>query len=1306
MRVEKCCLICMMQVTKRDGSLQDVRFDKITRRIQHLCYSLDASVSPVKVAQKVCASLYDTITTSEVDVLSAEVAVAMTTEHPDYGTLAARILVSNLHRSTGVGVVEVFGKMRHMLRDDVWGAITSNQGALDAMLDFKRDYSYDFFAVRTLERMYLTRVNGVICERPQHMLLRVALGIWGPDLQRVKETYDALSQKLFTHATPTLFNAGMKNGQYSSCFMKGTMVCTTNRGPLRIEEVEVGDMVITHTGNTKMVSQIHMNPIGDRKLYNVKVFKSPSFGVTGNHRMWSMFNPKTAGVNEPTWHSIEDLRIGDYIAMPRPATRGSSIDVIDVSSVLRAILPSDLHFEEDAMTVKTNMIIAIQKHKNGFPIDVRRSTKAINKNWIVTQDFAWFIGVWLGDGCIVHDRNGKPKALNVVGASSHTTLLERVTSIGRNVFGVEPSIHEHKGQDLTSITWYNTNIALVFEHLFGSGHLNKHLNERMYSWGCDLVVALLGGVISSDGCVSKHGVVCIAMTGHDILQGLYHLARQAGIDVSFSKIKKKQKESHHDQWRMNVPWTSEIKQWVWKKYIAKRPTKDLKYSGRQMVVDGQVFLKITEKTQIHSHETHVYTLGVDDDHSYNVEGLLCENCYLLGVEDSIDGIYKAVSDCAKISKWAGGIGLHVHNIRSRNTLIRGTNGTSSGIIPMMRVLNATARYVNQAGRRPGSFAVYLEPWHPDVFDFLDAKKNHGDEEQRARDLFYSLWVPDLFMKRVEEGGMWSLMDPDSCPGLPDAYGQAFEELYTRFEAEGRSVRQVEAQKLWFAILTSQIETGTPYLCYKDACNEKSNQKNLGTIKSSNLCVAPETKVLTRKGYVAIEGLKDTEVEVWNGYEWSATTVRQTSDSAELLRILFDNGAVLECTLYHTFYYANGQKTEAHRLRPRDKVLSWKDPDGKLVDGQRVVETQRTGRKDKTYCFTEPTRHMGVFNGILTGQCSEIIEYSSPEEYGVCNLASIALPMFVKGGEYDYDALAKVTRIAARNLDKVIDVTYYPTPEARRSNMRHRPIGIGVQGLADVFQLMRLPHESEEAAKVNRLIFETMYYAAIDASIELAASLGPYETYQGSPASQGLLQYDLWESAPVSKDMWDWDGLKQRLARHGLRNSLSIAIMPTASTSQILGNTECIEPYTSNIYLRRTMAGEFVVVNRHLVKDLMALGKWNEAMKERLISSDGSIQSVPDLPDSIKDLYKTAWEIKQKTLIDLSADRGPFVCQSQSLNLFVTDATYKKLSSMHFYAWKAGLKTGQYYLRTQAASRPVPVGLSCSMDNPECLMCSS
>ena len=941
------------------------------------------------------------------------------------------------------------------------------------------------------------------------------------------------------------------------------------------------------------------------------------------------------------------------------------------------------------------------------------------------------------------------------------------------------------------------------------------------------------------------------------------------------------------------------------------------------------------------------------------------SCYLVAMEDdSIDGIFNTLKDCAHISKWAGGVGLHIHNIRAKGTHILGTNGTSNGLVPMLRVFNNTARYVDQGGnKRNGSFAIYLEPWHADIEDFLELKKNHGDEELKARDLFYALWISDLFMERVKSNGKWSLMCPHECLGLSDVYGNQFVELYEKYEAEGKIKKSINARDLWFKILDAQMETGTPYLLYKDAANIKSNQQNLGTIKSSNLCVAPETNILTLSGHVKIQTLVDKEVEVWNGEEFSKVKIIKTGEDQDLIDVFTDDGSKLTCTPYHKFYIQENyseksiKQVEAKNLKPDDKLIkcsfpvidgnetflypythgffcgdgtysnlsynpeqeckfkainghffckrhidfetdnyllnnnidlhenmscqaksyckkpmsylygdkkeliqhmnyrtfsenngrivlqlpldieekfsipsyncSIKDkldwfagycdadgtisrngdneqlqvasinyeflksiklflqtcginpkirlsqnreksylPDGKgghkyydvnpiyrllvtscelydlvqlgfspkrlkIIGNKparnacqfiKILKIENNNRIDDTYCFTEPKRHMGIFNGIITGQCTEIIEYSDDKETAVCNLASIGLPTFVDQStkKFNYNKLHEVTKVITTNLNKVIDINFYPTEKTQISNMKHRPIGLGVQGLADTFVLMDLAFHSEEAKEVNKLIFETIYHAALERSNEMAferknlimsdsnkwdcmlnkweydtlmkgnrkktcyfdeGHIGSYSSFSSSPAAKGILQFDMWNVIPSKR--YDWAKLKRDILKHGLRNSLLVAPMPTASTSQILGFNECFEPFTSNLYSRRTLAGEFVIVNKYLMRELIQLGLWNEQIKNNIIANKGSIQQLTMLSEHLRNKYKIVWEIPMKHVIDMAADRGAFICQSQSLNLWVEDPTYNSLTSMHFYSWKKGLKTGIYYLRRKA-----------------------
>ena len=1044
-----------MRVTKRDGELQDMSFDKILTRIKKL--GKEANITQMNYSAlviKIIDQLYDTIQTTKIDELTAQQCASNASQHPDYNTLAGRIVVSNHHKNTDASFsytmerlysfIDVEGMHAPLISKKYWDIVSANRSLLDSMIDYDRDYLIDYFGFKTLERAYLFKIYGQVVERLQHLWLRVSLGIHGDDMDSVRETYDRMSKKYMTHATPTLFNACSPKSQLSSC----------------------------------------------------------------------------------------------------------------------------------------------------------------------------------------------------------------------------------------------------------------------------------------------------------------------------------------------------------------------------------------------------YLIQMEDD--------------------SVDGIYNTLKNCAQISKYSGGIGLHINNIRSSGSHINGTNGKTNGIVPMLKVFNATAKFINQGGKRNGSFAIYLEPWHSDIREFLELKKNHGDEEMKARDLFYALWICDLFMERIKDDKDWSLFCPRECPNLDGVHGQTFVDLYTKYETEGRAKTVIKARDLWYLIMDAQMETGTPYLLYKDAANSKSNQQNIGTIKSSNLCVSPETLVLTDKGHIRIDSLKDKNVNVWNGTEWSEVIVKKTGESQEVIKIYTDDGLNITCTPYHKFYiqrtYSDKCEVEANNLTAGDKlikgnypiidgvdtmlypythgffcgdktycnipdisekqvvpcdtcsiktkldwfagycdaggILSLNETDEQLhvssinreflikvkmmlqtcsinpnvelyceseeplyrllvtsydlyqlvqhgfqphkliISGTKpqrnasqfvkILKVVNKNRISDTYCFTEPKRNIGIFNGILTGQCAEIIEYSDNDETAVCNLASIALPAFVNKETrvFDYDELIVVARMVADNLNKIIDVNYYPTIQTETSNMRHRPIGVGVQGLADTFILMDIAFHSEEAKKINKLIFETIYFAVLTKSNELAMRDGAYSSFQGSPASKGILQFDMWKVSPDS-GRYDWTTLKQSIVCHGLRNSLLVALMPTASTSQILGYNECFEPLTSNIYSRRTLAGEFVVANQYLMRDLIGLGMWNDQIKNNIIENKGSIQQITTIPQHIRDKYKIVWEIPMKHIIDMSADRGAYICQSQSLNLWMEDPNYNALTSMHFYAWKRGLKTGIYYLRRKAKHQaqqftiePTILRDTTQTQDDICEMCSS
>lgn len=774
------------------------------------------------------------------------------------------------------------------------------------------------------------------------------------------------------------------------------------------------------------------------------------------------------------------------------------------------------------------------------------------------------------------------------------------------------------------------------------------------------------------------------------------------------------------------------------------------------------------------------------------------SCYLVDTEDSISGIFKTMGDIAQISKYAGGVGLTCSRIRAKDSIIRGTNGKSDGILPMLKVYNEIARYVNQAGKRNGSFACFLDVFHADIEEFLEMKKNTGDVNLRARDLFYGLWVSDLFMEKVEKDEDWYLMCPDQCKGLVDAYGEEFNNLYTSYIEKGMYRKKIRARDLWNSILVSQTETGTPYICYKDSVNKKNNQSNLGTITSSNLCVAPETMVLTDTGYHEIRSLKDQTINIWNGEKFTQTVIRKTGEKQKLIKVIFSNGSFLECTKYHKFYIQDGNdivKLEAQKLRPGMSLIKTDFPTikketghfstnfvplnssledkqkwlHKVFNGNLQIETDNLkflndvkyvlqsigydpdvtiqgnlyklyicaysvlscfsfnrkvyhkidsiedyGRVSDTYCFKEEERGMGIFNGIIAGNCVEIMLHHTAGEYAVCNITSICLGNCVENGEFNFEKLGKLARISTVNLNKVIDLNFYPTPETLNSNLAHRPIAIGVQGLYDAFVKLRLPFTSREAKELNKKIFECIQFNALKASCELAKNEGHYSSFKGSPSSKGIFQHNMWDIDEKELN-YDWESLRKDVIKYGLRNSLVTALPPTASTANIMGNTSSFETITSNIFTRTVLSGNFPIVNKYLVNDLIKMNLWSLDIKDKIISANGSIQGIPEIPREIKELYKTTWETSQKDTIDMSADRSPFIDHSQSLNIFLANATIAKLSSMHFYGWKKGLKTGSYYIRSQPISGAEKItvqskpnqeeALACSIDNKEaCAMC--
>jgi ribonucleotide reductase alpha subunit len=1301
-----------MQVIKRDGSKEDVSFDKVLNRIKKSAAGLE--VNPTLIAQRTLMRIYDGVKTTELDELAAQLSISLVTTHADYGGLASQIAISNHQKNTSGSFVEVIEELSHQVHtttgkpmqyisDELRAVVAAFGPVIDAKIDYSRDYLLDYFGFKTLEKQkYLMRTAyDKVVERPQHLWMRVALCLWGAEalatgnLDKAFETYDLLSQKYFIHATPTNFNAGSPRQQLSSCFVAGTLVHTMN-GVKNIEEVELGDEVVTHTGSVKKVTQLHKNLLNGRMIYDIKIAGTPTISVTENHRLMSLSDEQEKWGKKPSWNPVGYLRSGDWINIPKKISGEEFI--LDVKDILDHIT-SDGNNINYSYTYDDTRVYPVSNYVRKLTygdVEFNKKGGSFNRYWKFDTEMMELMGIWYGDGCVYHEKNSarilKPRGINIVSHNTNTKLIEFVEkTIKDKIRPDHISIHRDN-HNMVSIAICNQFIACIFKSIFKCGFDGKRLPSFFNKLGFDEIQAFLSGLVSSDGCVSREGAVTIQLTNPPLCQDIFHLARSVGIPMTMTMMHKPGAKAIG---RMTVPMgiiADRVKKCYADERLAERG--EVNIWNQVRFIDGGVYMRLTSKTPSEEKPEYVYTLGVEDDHSYSVGGIIAENCYLLSMDsDSITGIYKTLGDCAQISKYAGGIGLHIHNIRAKGSHIAGNGGTSTGIVPMLRNFNATARYVDQGSKRNGSFAIYLEPWHADVEDFLRLKLNTGSEEERARDLFYALWIPDLFMERVESGGTWTLFCPSEAPGLADVWGDEFKALYEKYEAEGKGKKTIEAQKLWFKILDSQIETGTPYLLYKDAANAKSNQQNLGTIKSSNLCVAPETMILTDQGQYPISSLHGKTVNVWNGDKWSETTVMKTGSNQKLIKINLSNGSSLECTPYHKFILQsseniiNAPRKDAKDLQVGDILINWYSFNNIKNENVTVVSVEDEGRIDDTYCFNEPLNHAGVFNGVLTGNCTEIIEYSDKDETAVCNLASIALPTYVdqKRKKFNFDKMREVVKVATKNLNRVIDINFYPTPETKRSNTRHRPVGLGVQGLADVFAMLRMSWESEAAAELNQRIFEHLYYAALEASNEIAVTEGPYETFAGSPASKGLLQYDLWKMKPLTEEdgTLDWAKLKEHIVTKGLRNSLLVAPMPTASTSQILGFNECIEPVTSNIYTRRTLSGEYIIVNRYLMKELQAIGLWNETMKQNIIARNGSVLGIEDIPKSIQERYKTSWEIKQKTLIDMAAARGAFVCQSQSLNLFVADPTYAKLTSMHFYAWKKGLKTGIYYLRTKA-----------------------
>lgn len=1229
----------IMHVVKRNGQSERVMFDKITTRISRLCDGLNMDyIDPAEITLTVMKGLYNHIPTTELDNLAAETAAYKSTQHPDFGLLAARIAVSNLHKETKdqfSDVVEELYKYKNpLVSKELYTVVMANKDVINQTIIKERDYLFSYFGFKTLERSYLMKIDGRTVERPGYMFMRVALGIHGNDLESAIETYDLMSQKYFTHATPTLFNAGTKHNALASCYLidmeadsveglyntlKTCALISKNAGGIgvNIHKIRAKDSYIAGTNGYSNGIVPMLKVYNDTARYIDQCFASWTTVYTqaGPKKIQDITIADKVLSSNGKYNYVKNLLRHDYKGEVVRIHLKQAFEPVTVTPVHPVLALKNQAKILNFSTIKNRLEkkYATVEYTNVkdlavgdflvFPIP---SNDTIVDLPHITEEDCRFYGIMIGDGHIT--KNNKEAGL-CCGYEKKSDTLQFV----KNYLNAR-MIHFWSGRDeikhTESMKWSVNNPKFLFsKNQLYDDKYEKKIDPSFINLPSGKLLQLIKGIIETDGHLGKKEIL-LEMTSKNIIESVRYILMRLGM-LSSGNIKNRigNVSSYKNITSRKLTYTLRIP-----KHPMFETTINSSDKFSWFEYDNYLYSRI-DKIEKDYYEGTLYDFEIDQDPSYVTH-----------------------------------IGI-AHN---------GGN------------------------KRPGAFAIYLEPWHADIFDFLDLKKNTGKEENRARDLFYGLWIPDLFMKRVEADGMWSLMCPNECPGLDDVWGDAFNELYERYEREGRARKTIKAQKLWKAITESQTETGGPYMLYKDSINRKTNHQNLGTIKSSNLCVAPETLLLTKEnGEVPIASLEGKEVHVWNGQQWSKTKVIKTNDNAELMRVTLNNKKFLDCTFYHKFYLSSGEIVCASELCVGDSLEKSYDYE---VNNPKVLKVEKLNRFSETFCLNEPLRHRAIFNGILTGNCCEITEYTSPNEVAVCNLASIALPMFISNNTFDFAKLAAITKRVTKNLNKVIDVTYYPVEQARRSNLKHRPIGLGVQGLADAFILLRMPFESVEARDLNKKIFETIYYAALDASCELAEKEGPYTSYEGSPVSKGILQYDMWGVAP--SNLWDWDSLKRRIALHGVRNSLLVAPMPTASTSQILGNTEGIDPMTSNIYSRRVLAGNFIVVNQHLIDDLIKLGLWNEEMRQTIIRNKGSVQAIMDIPLHIRSLYKTVWEISQKAVIDLAADRGVYIDQSQSMNIHISEPTYEKLTSMHFYGWKKGLKTGSYYIRSQSATDPL------------------
>ena len=1277
-----------MYVIKRDGTKTPIRYDKITDR--NIEFAQDLNVDVTKLSKAVIAGLKEGMNTSDIDTLSAETAFYMSTYEPDFDKLAVRIAVSNLHKSTknsfSDSVSDLFnatnqktGKSLNIINAEFYNFVVKNKDFLDGLIHHTRDYKFTYFGFKTLCRSYLLKVGNKIIERPQYMWLRVSTSIHmsktdEESLNKIEETYNMMSQFYFTHASPTLFNAGSNLQQLSSCFLLTAdddlrHIYTTCLRSALISK-HAGGIGIDITRVRSKGSTIHTtNGTSDGIVPMIKVFNSTSQYCN------QCFVPETIIYLKSGIKQIKDVQIGDEV-ITIDGTYKPVVNVIknNVNKEIMSIRTT-YSFEPVKVTKEHQVYVLRNQTKRlnydnilnrlekeyikpeyidahdlndldlfGFPLCKLSETDDYEN---LGDDFFRFYGIMLGDGHICKNRLESGVTLNTQTKQQVVDfMIDYLTKRNVHYWTTEK-------ENTFYIRWTNHKdvTGLDYKLLY-----NEESEKRVHSSFLNLTyshsINLIKGLLETDGSNLKE--IYYTTTSYELAHNIRYILYKLGI-LSSGHITDNIGETRETKEGYIITSTKIRYDIRIPKHPILEEILDIKEKGVYMkyfVHDGIMWSRI-KKIDREQYEGDVYDLSILNNNNYLV----------------------------------GSLGI-VHN----------------------------------SGKRKGSIAMYLEPWHADVLDFLQLRFNLPPDEIRARDIFIAMWINDLFMKRVEKDEMWSLFCPNTVPQLSETYGDEFESIYLQAESQGKYVKQIKAQEVWKAILHSQTETGLPYMCYKDSVNKKSNQKNIGIVRSSNLCVSGDTKIFVNnsngKNYCYISDYKNQKVELCNGKEWTTVTVKQTSEASFLFRVKFSTGDYVDCTDYHKIptLDSDGKMIFKH-LKDCDigtvlatytrpicthdyKQIHPEKWDYEEIKDVSILSITKLDGLHPTYCFTDEKNGTGLFNGVMLGNCTEITEVTDNHSIAVCNLSSISLPAFVNTEKrnFDYKKLGEIVEIITENLNKIIDINFYPVDEAKSNNLSYRPIGIGIQGLSDVFAMLDYYWGDEGSKKINRLVMEVIYYHALKRSCQLSKQYGPYSKFEGSPASQGILQYHMWGVIPLSSDpkceiVLDWDSLIKDIKQYGLRNSLLIAPMPTASTAQIMGNCESHEMINSNIFSRSTLAGDFTIVNKHLYSDLTREKLWSKDIVDQILASDGSIQSISIIPKHIRDKYKTVWELSQRLAIDYAAERGPFIDQSQSLNLYLDYPTPAKLTSMHFYGWKKGLKTGSYYIHSKPARSAVKFTIS-------------